>query len=150
MSLIGDKVFASWRSHMNAVSAMIEQNLGSALILEDDADWDVRIKTQMRDWALSARQLVQPLKSDAEQFLDPTYFIGNTTAIQDMFKRVSEQFTAMFRRKAFLHWYTGGSVVLNQGAAALSGCSSRCQPVLHPCHSRGSALLRHLAHLQRR
>ena len=34
-------------------------------------------------------------------------FIGNTTAIQEMFKRVSEQFTAMFRRKAFLHWYTG-------------------------------------------
>ncbi|KAK9199965.1 hypothetical protein WN944_015159 [Citrus x changshan-huyou] len=24
-----------------------------------------------------------------------------------MFRRVSEQFTAMFRRKAFLHWYTG-------------------------------------------
>ena len=36
-------------------------------------------------------------------------FIGNTTAIQEMFKRVSEQFTAMFRRKAFLHWYTGAS-----------------------------------------
>nr|P12457.1 RecName: Full=Tubulin beta chain; AltName: Full=Beta-tubulin [Euglena gracilis]CAA33797.1 unnamed protein product [Euglena gracilis] len=34
-------------------------------------------------------------------------FIGNNTAIQEMFKRVSEQFTAMFRRKAFLHWYTG-------------------------------------------
>jgi tubulin beta len=34
-------------------------------------------------------------------------FLGNTTAIQEMFKRVSEQFTAMFRRKAFLHWYTG-------------------------------------------
>ena len=34
-------------------------------------------------------------------------FIGNTTAIQELFKRVSEQFTAMFRRKAFLHWYTG-------------------------------------------
>merc|ERR1719156_388812 len=34
-------------------------------------------------------------------------FLGNTTAIQDMFKRVAEQFTAMFRRKAFLHWYTG-------------------------------------------
>ena len=26
---------------------------------------------------------------------------------QELFKRVSEQFTAMFRRKAFLHWYTG-------------------------------------------
>jgi hypothetical protein len=34
-------------------------------------------------------------------------FVGNSTAIQEMFKRVSEQFTAMFRRKAFLHWYTG-------------------------------------------
>src|SRR4051812_42091602 len=49
-------------------------------------------------------------------------FIGNSTAIQELFKRTSEQFTgnniinghstthfnlAMFRRKAFLHWYTG-------------------------------------------
>uniref|UniRef100_A0A6N2NAJ1 Tubulin/FtsZ 2-layer sandwich domain-containing protein n=1 Tax=Salix viminalis TaxID=40686 RepID=A0A6N2NAJ1_SALVM len=34
-------------------------------------------------------------------------FIGNSTSIQEMFRRVSEQFTAMFRRKAFLHWYTG-------------------------------------------
>ncbi|ETW51956.1 tubulin beta chain [Plasmodium falciparum Palo Alto/Uganda] len=34
-------------------------------------------------------------------------FVGNSTAIQEMFKRVSDQFTAMFRRKAFLHWYTG-------------------------------------------
>ena len=34
-------------------------------------------------------------------------FIGNNTAIQELFKRVSAQFQAMFRRKAFLHWYTG-------------------------------------------
>lgn len=34
-------------------------------------------------------------------------FLGNNTSIQELFKRVSEQFTAMFRRKAFLHWYTG-------------------------------------------
>ncbi|CAG9782678.1 unnamed protein product [Diatraea saccharalis] len=34
-------------------------------------------------------------------------FIGNTTAIQEVFKRISDQFTSMFRRKAFLHWYTG-------------------------------------------
>ncbi|XP_073940940.1 tubulin beta-2A chain-like [Castor canadensis] len=32
-------------------------------------------------------------------------FIGNSTAIQELFKRISEQFTAMFRRKAFLHGY---------------------------------------------
>ncbi|XP_016283902.1 tubulin beta chain-like [Monodelphis domestica] len=34
-------------------------------------------------------------------------FIGNSTAIQELFKHISEQFTAMFHRKAFLHWYTG-------------------------------------------
>src|SRR3954470_871786 len=34
-------------------------------------------------------------------------FIGNSTSIQELFKRISEQFTLMFRRKAFLHWYTG-------------------------------------------
>ncbi|CAG8658351.1 14273_t:CDS:2, partial [Racocetra fulgida] len=34
-------------------------------------------------------------------------FIGNSTAIQELFKRINTQFTAMFRRKAFLHWYTG-------------------------------------------
>ncbi|KAM6525890.1 Tubulin beta chain (Beta tubulin) [Fusarium falciforme] len=34
-------------------------------------------------------------------------FVGNSTAIQEIFKRVGQQFTAMFRRKAFLHWYTG-------------------------------------------
>jgi tubulin beta len=34
-------------------------------------------------------------------------FIGNTTSIQELFQRVNTQFSAMFRRKAFLHWYTG-------------------------------------------
>jgi tubulin beta len=34
-------------------------------------------------------------------------FIGNNTAVQELFRRISEQFTAMFRRKAFLHSYTG-------------------------------------------
>jgi len=33
-------------------------------------------------------------------------FLGNSTAIQTVFKRVGEQFTSMFRRKAWLHWYT--------------------------------------------
>ncbi|KAF7666675.1 hypothetical protein LDENG_00096830 [Lucifuga dentata] len=34
-------------------------------------------------------------------------FIANNTAIQEIFRRVGEQFSLMFRRKAFLHWYTG-------------------------------------------
>ncbi len=34
-------------------------------------------------------------------------FIANTTSIQELFKRTHDQFSLMFRRKAFLHWYTG-------------------------------------------
>jgi len=49
-------------------------------------------------------------------------FIGNSTAIQELFKRVSEQFRAMFRRKAFLHWYVV-TVVVIVAAAAASSCS---------------------------
>ena len=37
-------------------------------------------------------------------------FAGNSTAIQEMFLRVVEYFTAMFRRKAFLHWYSGEGI----------------------------------------
>ncbi|KAH7433162.1 hypothetical protein KP509_07G057000 [Ceratopteris richardii] len=33
-------------------------------------------------------------------------FVGNSTSIQEMFKRIGEQFRAMFRRKFFLHSYT--------------------------------------------
>ncbi|SCV67949.1 BQ2448_70 [Microbotryum intermedium] len=34
-------------------------------------------------------------------------FVGNSTSIQDLFKRVGDQMSAMFKRRAFLHWYTG-------------------------------------------
>jgi len=34
-------------------------------------------------------------------------FIGNSTAMQELFKRINEQFVSMFRRKVFLHLYTG-------------------------------------------
>lgn len=37
-------------------------------------------------------------------------FIGNSIAIQELFKRISEQFTAMLRRKPFLHWYMGKGI----------------------------------------
>ncbi|EJD06410.1 tubulin nucleotide-binding domain-like protein [Fomitiporia mediterranea MF3/22] len=33
--------------------------------------------------------------------------LANSTSIQEVFKRTHAQFTAMFKRGAFLHWYTG-------------------------------------------
>jgi tubulin beta len=34
-------------------------------------------------------------------------FVANSTSVQDLFKRIGTQFSHMFRRKAFLHWYIG-------------------------------------------
>ncbi|KAI1263672.1 tubulin beta chain [Xylariaceae sp. FL1019] len=33
-------------------------------------------------------------------------FVGNSTAMQEIMKRVADNFALMFRRRAFLHWYT--------------------------------------------
>ncbi|XP_024947220.1 tubulin beta chain [Cephus cinctus] len=46
--------------------------------------------------------------------------ISNTTAIQELFKRMSEQFTAMFKRKAYLHWYTGEGMEESEFSEALN------------------------------
>ena len=33
-------------------------------------------------------------------------YLANSTALQQIFKTIGEHFSAMFKRKAFLHWYT--------------------------------------------
>ena len=33
--------------------------------------------------------------------------IANSTSVSTVYRRIGEQFTNLFRRKAFLHWYTG-------------------------------------------
>lgn len=33
-------------------------------------------------------------------------FLGNSTAMKDLFLRVGDTFSSMFKRKAFVHWYT--------------------------------------------
>ena len=40
-------------------SRIVERNISTALILEDDVDWDMRIKDQMQDFALSIRMMLR-------------------------------------------------------------------------------------------
>lgn len=51
---------------------MIRENIQSALIMEDDVDWDLRIKDQMKDFAEASQLLLQPLHG-SDTHLDPTY-----------------------------------------------------------------------------
>ena len=47
-----------WRAHINAAASILDNNLSSALILEDDADWDVSLKTQLTQFALGSRHIL--------------------------------------------------------------------------------------------
>ncbi|KAK5451930.1 hypothetical protein LTS15_007653 [Exophiala xenobiotica] len=44
----------SWRAHLNAISRIVENNWTSALILEDDVDWDIRLRSLLTDFALAS------------------------------------------------------------------------------------------------
>ena len=61
------------------------------------------LKIQISNWKINLNGFTFLLKG----LKMAVTFLGNSTAIQEMFKRVSEGYTQMFRRKAFLHWYTG-------------------------------------------
>ncbi|KAI0124057.1 family 25 glycosyltransferase [Xylariales sp. AK1849] len=53
----GNRSLGSWRAHMNAVRRIIDEDLDWALIMEDDVDWDVRLKAQLEQVAKGARWL---------------------------------------------------------------------------------------------
>lgn len=64
-----------WRGHMNAMRHITDNNIASALILEDDVDWDVRLRDQLAQVALATRALSQPLlhKQGPHEYADPTF-----------------------------------------------------------------------------
>ncbi|KAI1348816.1 hypothetical protein F5Y01DRAFT_203386 [Xylaria sp. FL0043] len=45
----------SWASHLSVLQAIVDLGLRSVLVLEDDVDWDVRLKTQMETFAVASQ-----------------------------------------------------------------------------------------------
>ncbi|PQE08813.1 glycosyltransferase family 25 protein [Rutstroemia sp. NJR-2017a WRK4] len=52
-----DGSYGAWRTHMNAISRIIQDNLATAFIMEDDVDWDIRLLSQLPDFAKGVRSL---------------------------------------------------------------------------------------------
>lgn len=59
--LLMETNLGSWRGHMNAIRRVVDENLDSALIMEDDMDWDVRLKPQLELVAAGARAVLSNL-----------------------------------------------------------------------------------------
>ncbi|KAI0005800.1 glycosyltransferase family 25 protein [Xylariaceae sp. FL0662B] len=52
-----DSNLGSWRGHIDAIRQIVDNGLSSALIMEDDMDWDVHIKTLLSQFATAAGQI---------------------------------------------------------------------------------------------
>ncbi|KAL7621500.1 hypothetical protein AAE478_008824 [Parahypoxylon ruwenzoriense] len=63
----------SWRSHTNALRAVVEEKLGSALIVEDDIDWDIRLKSQLQTFASASRTWLRESKSGRRRIELPAF-----------------------------------------------------------------------------
>ncbi|CAO2655949.1 Nn.00g047520.m01.CDS01 [Neocucurbitaria sp. VM-36] len=47
----------SWRAHMDAMWMVVERNLTTALVLEDDVDWDERVREQLANSGIASQIL---------------------------------------------------------------------------------------------
>lgn len=56
----------AWRAHMNAISRVVENGWSTAFIIEDDVDWDIRLRRQLQDFALGSDFLLRDYRQDTE------------------------------------------------------------------------------------
>ncbi|KAI9720086.1 MAG: hypothetical protein M1828_005814 [Chrysothrix sp. TS-e1954] len=60
----------AWRAHVNALSEIVNQDLSSALIMEDDVDWDIRLKSILQSVAVSSNILLQSSTNASQSEID--------------------------------------------------------------------------------
>ncbi|OLL24578.1 Procollagen galactosyltransferase 1 [Neolecta irregularis DAH-3] len=67
-------VWGCWRSHMNALNEFLRSGLETALIIEDDLDWDIHLKETLS----TAAAMIKEMQSEAKDtFSDPNLPYGN-------------------------------------------------------------------------
>lgn len=85
---------------------MFRGNISSEMVVESMKEIEDKNSAYFVEWI--PNNIKSSICNIPPKGLDmSTVFIGNSTAIQDAWKRVADQFTVMFHRKAFLHWYIG-------------------------------------------
>lgn len=56
---VGQNGVDSWRAHLNALRYVVKNKLESAIIFEDDADWDVSLRYQLVQYAKASRYILR-------------------------------------------------------------------------------------------
>ncbi|KAH8727506.1 hypothetical protein GQ44DRAFT_703330 [Phaeosphaeriaceae sp. PMI808] len=81
----------SWRTHMNAIQRVVEQNLTTAFILEDDVDWDIRIRQNLQRFALASRVLSQDIFNKLPHLKGHVEYRPNTETEEMAFKIIDSK-----------------------------------------------------------
>jgi hypothetical protein len=58
-------IVGSWRAHMNVLRDMVQRGVSSMLVFEDDTDWDVSLKHQLKQFARGSRFLLNQNDTDS-------------------------------------------------------------------------------------
>ncbi|KAI5923792.1 tubulin beta-1 chain [Camillea tinctor] len=88
-----------------ACSAIFRGNISMKEVEDQVYNVQSRNSAYFVDWIPNNIQTVMCSVAPPDQPVSGT-LIANSTSLQDILKRISDQFMMMFRRKAFLHWYT--------------------------------------------
>ncbi|KAL8913363.1 MAG: hypothetical protein Q9171_001840 [Xanthocarpia ochracea] len=52
-----NNIVGCWRAHLNFAQKIVRERIQTALVLEDDSDWDVSFKDQLADFATGSRYI---------------------------------------------------------------------------------------------
>jgi GR25 family glycosyltransferase involved in LPS biosynthesis len=82
----------AWRAHMNVMQQIVADGITSALIFEDDADWDVTFKSQLEQFARGIHEISRsastansPYGSDWDLLWPGHCRIGVSNKLQDFY-----------------------------------------------------------------
>ncbi|KAL8926577.1 MAG: hypothetical protein Q9208_002904 [Pyrenodesmia sp. 3 TL-2023] len=80
-----NNIVGCWRAHLNFAQKIVRDRISSALVLEDDSDWDVSLKDQLADIATGSRYISGTPKTPRSPYGDDwdLLWLGHCSAQQD-------------------------------------------------------------------
>ncbi|KAI9842556.1 MAG: hypothetical protein M1837_007069 [Sclerophora amabilis] len=61
---MSDKLLGCYRAHMNFAQTIVKNRLSTAMVFEDDSDWDVHFKSQLLEYARGTRYILNASTAD--------------------------------------------------------------------------------------
>ncbi|KAL8645384.1 MAG: hypothetical protein Q9226_007329 [Calogaya cf. arnoldii] len=65
-----NNVVGCWRAHLNFAQKIVREHIQTAIVFEDDADWDVSFKDQLAEFAMGSRCISDTMTSPRSPYGD--------------------------------------------------------------------------------